>query len=269
MATGTYVFCLIASERLPSLPRRRRGLPGQGPVRLLEVDQPAMGSSSRSRRLWLIVADAPLAEFGDAAINRRLSDLEWVSRAAVAHESVVELFIDCAAVLPMKLFTIFLSDARALEQMASDRRHILSALRRVTRHHEWGVRVVLNSAAADRGGTNARTSKRPPGPESGAAYLAFKKAQRDRAADLRARAKTVVTDVYDRVSRQAADAKRRPASELPVQGGPLLLDAAFLVSHARSKQFAATLARETKTLEAQGYRMTVTGPWPPYSFVQR
>src|SRR5262245_52891253 len=113
MATGTYVFCLIASERKPALPRRRRCLPGQGAPRVLAVDAAA---NRRPRRLHssLVVGDAPLDEYGDAAINRKLSDIELVSQAAVAHESVVESFIDCPAVLPMKLFTIFLSDARAL-----------------------------------------------------------------------------------------------------------------------------------------------------------
>jgi hypothetical protein len=42
------------------------------------------------RGLFLVVADAPLARYGDDAIQRGLSDLDWVSRAAVAHEGVVE-----------------------------------------------------------------------------------------------------------------------------------------------------------------------------------
>ena len=37
MRTGTYVYCLIAAGRLPVLKRARRGLPGMGPVRLLEM----------------------------------------------------------------------------------------------------------------------------------------------------------------------------------------------------------------------------------------
>lgn len=272
MATGTYVFCLIASDRQPVLRRGRRGLSGQGPVRLLAVPDSGAGrrvrGGSSSQPLWLVVADAPLDEYGETAINRRLSDLEWVSRAAIAHESVVESFIECPAVLPMKLFTIFMSDVRALEQVAGDRRHIRSVLRRVTNHHEWGVRVTMNAAAAETGDPTARATKRRRGPASGAGYLSLKKATRDRAANLRAQAHTVVSELYDRMGRDASDAKRRAASELPVQGGPLLLDAAFLIPHARSRKFAAIALRETKLLAAQGFRMTVTGPWPPYSFVQ-
>src|SRR5947208_3620245 len=98
---GTYVYCLVAAARRPALRRIPPGLPGTGPIRQLDLD----------KGRWLVVADAPLDRYGEAAISRRLSDLEWVSRAAVAHEAVIESFIDTAALLPMKLFTIFSSDA--------------------------------------------------------------------------------------------------------------------------------------------------------------
>src|SRR6266550_4422545 len=113
-ANGTYVYCLVRSPRLPSLRRARLGLPGTGVVRLLDAD----------RGLWLVVADAPLNRYGDDPINRRLADLEWVSRAAVAHERVIESFIDASAVLPMKLFTIFGNDDRALGHIRQERERI-------------------------------------------------------------------------------------------------------------------------------------------------
>jgi hypothetical protein len=55
---------------------------------------------------------------------------------------------------------------------------------------------------------------------------------------------------------------------LPAQGGPLLLDAAFLVPRARGSAFGKRVAREARTLARQGYDLTITGPWPPYTFVQ-
>src|SRR5438552_1835163 len=110
---ATYVYCLVAAARRPSLARVPAGLSGTGRPRLLEIHPPAAGG--RRFDNWLVVAHAPLERYGETAIARGLSDLEWVARAAVAHESVVEAFISAPAVLPMKLFTIFSSDERALE----------------------------------------------------------------------------------------------------------------------------------------------------------
>jgi hypothetical protein len=276
-AKGTYVYCLIAASRVPTLNRTRRGLPGVGPVRLLAIADGG-GSNGDGRRprdrkspgslaQWLAVADAPLELYSEAVINRHLSELSWVSRAAVAHEAVVESFIEQPAVLPMKLFTIFMNDDRALEHVHAERRRIAAILTRVVGHHEWGVRVALDANGAKT--RNAKKGTRKRGSTgTGVAYLSLKKAQRDRAAELAQRAQETVAELYDRLGRLAAESKRRAVSELQAPGGPLLLDAAFLVPRGRSSQFASTVARETKALAATAYRVMTSGPWPPYSFVQ-
>jgi gas vesicle protein GvpL/GvpF len=255
MASGCYVYCVIASQRPPRVARSLRGLPRAGRVRILDA----------GRDLYLVVADAPLSEYGEAAINRGLTNIEWVSRAAMAHERVVESFAGVDAVLPMKLFTIFTSDARAIAHFGAERRRLDALIRRVGGHDEWSVRVVLDRQRA------SRATRRPAASadgQSGLAYLARKKARRDAAVELAARAQAAVADVFDRLSERARQSKRRGASELPVRGGPLLLDAAFLVPRARTSSFRALASREAKALARRGYGLTLTGPWPPYSFVQ-
>jgi hypothetical protein len=225
-----------------------------GPVRLLDVD----------RGLWLAVADAPLNRYGEEAINGRLADLDWVSSAAVAHEAVVESFLDATAVLPMKLFTIFTSDERALAHLLHERRKVDALLKRVANQHEWGVRVTLDRARAEAAHSAPKT--RPAG--AGVGYLALKKARRDMVVEVAERAREVVGGLYERLAARSRLSKRRAASELPIQGGPLLLDAAFLVPHSRSTAFRTLVAREARALARKGYGVTLTGPWPPYTFVQ-
>lgn len=251
---ATYVYCVVAADRRPTLTRIPRGLPGMGPVRLLDVDT----------GLYAVVADAPLDKYGEAAINRGLADLEWVSRAAVAHEAVVEAFIGETAVLPMKLFTIFTSDERAIAHVRRERPRIATFVKRVSNHQEWGVRIVLDRERASAAAPKRKEAVR----RTGLAYLARKKAQRDAVVELEARARETVSTLYDRLSARSRLAKRRNASELPVQAGPLLLDAAFLVPRSRATTFQALVARESRALARHGYALTFSGPWPPYSFVQ-
>ena len=251
---GTYVYGVIAAARRPRLTRTPAGLPGAGPVRLLDV---AAG-------LFLAVGDLPLDRYNAQAIERGLQDLNWVSRVAVAHEAVVESFITSTAILPMKLFTIFTTDERALDHVQAQRARISALVTRVANRQEWGIRVVLDRTLA----AAARPKKKPVRSGTGASYLAQKKAQRDAASELASRARDTVAGLFDRLEAKADDAKRRAASELPVQGGPLLLDAAFLVPRARATAFKALAARESRVLARQGYGLTVSGPWPPYTFVQ-
>lgn len=257
MATsGTYVYCLIAADRRPVLRRRFTRLPGMGPVRLLDV----------GRGLWLVVADAPLDRYGEETINRKLSDLDWVSRAAVGHEAVVESFIEQRAVLPMKLFTIFTSDDRALDQVRGDRRRVDAIVKRVANQVEWGIRVTHLRPAAKPAGLRRASS--PKAARTGASYLSQKKAQRDAAVELAEHARETVAELYDRLAARSRRAKRRTAGELPAQGGPLLLDGAFLVPRARGAGFRALVTREARRLGRFGYRVTMSGPWPPYTFVK-
>jgi gas vesicle protein GvpL/GvpF len=253
MADGTYLYCVIAAKPAPRMARSRRGLPGTGPVRLLDVD----------RDLFLVVADAPLSRYGEAAIARGLNDLNWVSRAAVAHESVVESFMTARAVVPFKLFTIFANDSRAIAHVRGQLAQLRAIVRRVANQDEWSVRLVHDGDAA-----RGRGARRPVTVRSGAAYLAHKKARRDEAAERAERARETAHGVFERIAARAKLARRRGAGELPVQGGSLLLDAAFLVPRARTAGFRAMAAREARTLAQRGYGLTLTGPWPPYTFVQ-
>lgn len=248
------MYCVLAADRHPRLGRAPAGLPGAGPVRLLEVEE----------GLFIAAADVPLDRYGESAINASLSKVDWVSRVAVAHEAIVESFGAASAVLPMKLFTIFTSDDRAIDHVRRQRTRIGTLVKRVAHHQEWGVRVALDRTRA----AAALSKQAPAGRATGASYLAGKKAQRDASRELASRARETVAELFDRLSAVSGDAKRRTASELPAQGGPLLLDAAFLVPRARASAFGKRVAREARTLSRQGYDLTLTGPWPPYTFVQ-
>ena len=254
MTPLTYVYGIVVSDRKPSVARVPAGVPGASAVRLLDM----------GRGRYLAAADVTAREYGEGAINSRLSNLEWVSRAAMAHEAVLEAFAPRATVLPMKLFTIYTSDDRAIADASRDRTRIDALVKRVGGHDEFGIRVVLHRAKAACRAAPGGAKKTA----SGIAYLTRKKAQRDAATERTAHARDTVADLYDRLARRARLARRRAPGELPVEGGPLLLDAAFLVPRAKAKTFRGAVAREARALARHGYGVTLTGPWPPYTFVQ-
>jgi hypothetical protein len=290
-APGTYVYCLVASRLPPPLTRKRSGLPGTGKPRLLDLFDdraspphahgesprsrvtsrrrprtPSGAWSSRALGRWLVVADAPLDRYGEEAINRGLADLDWVARAAVAHEAVVESFVSAPAVLPMKLFTIFTSDARARDHIRLAGRRIDRLIEQVANHQEWGVRVMFNPPvrAAETRGAERPTS----GGLSGKRYLMRKKAEREAAGELARHARDTVAGLYDRLAQRSDFARRRKSGELPARVQPPLLDAVFLVGVRQSTRFCRLVAREARALLRHGYQVTLTGPWPPYSFVE-
>ncbi len=252
-AKATYVYCAVQALRKPNLGRAPSGPPGLGTHRLLDAGQ----------GLWLVVADAPAARFGEASIQRGLHDLKWLSRCAVAHEAVVEYFVRARAVIPMKLFTIFESDSRALAEIARNAtaaRPLDSPCRR---------RARMGRSHQGRSGAVAVRPARPLKKiETGASYLAAKKQARDATRERAERGRARVERAFTALAGLAVDVRRHPPPPGGAQSTRLLLDAAFLVRNPVAARFRTATRQLARDLRGDGYGVEVTGPWPPYNFIE-
>jgi hypothetical protein len=254
MSTATYLYCLVRAPREPSLRGAPGGLPGAGRPRAIDA----------GGGLWLVAADAPLDRYGEKPIEQGLKDLAWVSSVAVPHEAVVEhVARNGGAVVPMKLFTLFHSDARALEHVKAQRKKIDRLIERIADREEWGLRVLLDEIAALRRAREEAHSVAAGAP--GAAFLLRKKKEHDAAREVLEHARDRADEVFERLAAKADDARRRPPPPGEI-GKRVLLDAAFLVPRKKVKAFQTAVRTETKKLAGRDYQLTLTGPWPAYTF---
>lgn len=265
-ASLTYVYCLVRSARRPSLRGAPAGMPGAQEVRLLEAG-PRSG-------LWLVVSSVPARDYGEAALQRGLQRLDWVGRRAVAHEAVVEHFLTSPAVLPMQLFTLFTSDARAIEHVAGDQRRLTRILDRIERQLEWGVRLTWDERVAQEAVEKQRqeagtsgAAKRRAAAASGVSYLVRKRDLLDINRGKLTAARAAADRFFRIMRREASASRRRTATEQAAPGSRLLLDAAFLVPARRTAAFRAAVRRHAKPLDGSGAVVSLTGPWPPYNFI--
>jgi len=254
MSTATYLYCLVRSAREPSLRAAPAGLPGAGRPRAIDA----------GGGLWLVAADAPLERYGEKPIEQGLRDLAWVSSVAVPHEAVVEHVAKSGTVVPMKLFTLFRSDTRALEHVAKRRKRIDRLVERIEGREEWGLRVLLDETAALRRARDEAQAVAPGAP--GAAFLLRKKKEHDLAREVIEHARDRADGLFELLAVQADDARRRPPPPGEV-GKRVLLDAAFLLQRKKAKAFQTKVRAEAKKLADRDYQLTLTGPWPAYTFV--
>ncbi len=257
MNDATYLYCLVRAAAEPDLAAAPPGLPDLPPPRALGVD--AGGG------LWLIAATAPLELYSGAEIQRQLSDLSWVSDRALAHEAVVEHAARFGAVLPMKLFTLFASDDRAVAHVRDDRERLEGVLDRVEGRVEWGVRIRLDDARAKE--VLAAEARAEGTRSSGTAFLLRKKLEQDASRELAGRLRAEMDAVFAELSGGASEAVRREPAASPESGGRLLLDAAFLVPADRRAEWEAIVESCAASLAPRACDVTLTGPWPPYNFI--
>jgi hypothetical protein len=254
MSTATYLYCLARAPKPPALGKAPAGVPGAEKPRVIDA----------GGGLWLVAADAPLDRYGERPIEAKLSDLDWVSSVALPHEAVVEHVSKTATVVPMKLFTLFHSDERALEHIKKQRKRLDRLLERLDGREEWGVRMILDEVTALQ---NARTeAAKTAKAKTGAAFLLRKKKEQDAAKELLQNARGRADELFDELSTKSDDARRRPPP--PGKAGErVLLDAAFLLPRRSVKTFQTAIRAQAKKLARRGYQVVLTGPWPPYNFV--
>lgn len=253
VSTAIYVYCIVHRARRPSLRQVPAGLPDAAPPEIAAAGGP----------LWLVVAEVPLDSYGAEPTERMLRDLNRVAEIAVAHERVVDHFRRQAdaTVVPMKVFTLFSSRERAIQDVHARRAAVGSLVRRIRGCEEWGVRV--NRPAA----RTARWTDRQR-PTSGTAFLVARKQVRDGVRQDAQRAVRAAEEALKLLAGIAKETKtRRDAPEGALS--PPLLEAAFLVSHARKARFQAVAKRAAARCRDAGTELTLTGPWPAYNFVQQ
>jgi hypothetical protein len=208
-----------------------------------------------------LVAIAATMAMTPGAVNEKLADVDWVSKAAIGHESLIEAVLQSAAtVLPMKLLTLFSDDARMVRDLRAQRPLLEKAAAHVAGCREYGLRVFGSGAGTEGPGAT------PARPSSGVAFLERKKQVRDASRDRGARRAAFAREAFESLAAASRDAVQRPVAGDEVERP--LLDAAFLVAPGDTAAFARASERLAASAEAAHCTFRLTGPWPAYHFVQ-
>jgi hypothetical protein len=209
----------------------------------------------------LVVADVAAGTYRAEAIEARLSDLDWVGRCGTAHHAVADALAAKHTIVPLRPFTLFSNETRAWETFAALAAQLEAALDQVSGKAEWVLRIGQPDPA--RVTARSGSGRKPMPPTSGTSFLAQKAAAKRSASELAARVRRDAAGVFEALADVADQSNERP----PVPGTGLLLDAAFLVPERQTASFKRVLEAEAKGLLGDGCRVSLTGPWPPYSFV--
>jgi Gas vesicle synthesis protein GvpL/GvpF len=214
--------------------------------------------------LAAIASGVPLADFGETAIEKNLLDETWLEEKVRAHESVLEAALTEAPLVPFRFGTIFRSDDQ-VRRMLRENAHLTAVLERLRGTLELGVKAFLDADEFER-----RHGDEVEAGEGGRAYLLRK--QRDRRlTDARVSfVNACAKESHEQLASASEDARANPLQRPEVSGraGEMVLNGVYLVRRDDEAAFKDALSALESRFAPDGVRYELTGPWPPYNFVE-
>jgi hypothetical protein len=202
-----------------------------------------------------VVGSVDGGAFGESSMASMLADLEHVEAIGRAHHQVVAAVAESSPVVPLRLGTIYPDDETVAEVLGQHQDELSGLLEFFGGTQEWGVQVYLRPV-----------SDEPVPVTVGPSGLAVHRLQGQRSwrdAELSA-------DEVDReLAGLAVASRRQPAPFLRAGSGSglMVLNGIYLIEAQRAAEF--TLTARLLVAEHDTLGVELTGPWPPYSFVDR
>lgn len=218
-----------------------------------------------------VLSQVELGEFCGAPAELNLQDLAWLGPRVCRHEAVIEELMRQTPVLPARFATLFASLDTLQLALLEHREAITGFFSQLGDKQEWAVKGLLLRAEA----LAALGLSVQPAPDEqaraatpGTSYFRQKRNKAEGERDLNTRLKLFCRQAAAALGARA-DGFRERAVLLPVAAGTdaeVILNWAFLLSPVALDSFKAQLDRINGSEAFPGLLLTLTGPWPPFSF---
>jgi len=219
-----------------------------------------------------VLSEVKRGEFCGDAAEARLQDLAWLGPRVCRHEAVIEEVMSQTPVLPARFATLFTSIDSLKQSVLEHLEAITGFFAQLGNKQEWAVRGLLNRTdALSRLGSpdQPAAEERAPSTSPGARYLQEKRIKAQWELDFNIRLKEFCRRAAAALAAHAGSFRERKVLA-PVTAGTdaeVVLNWAFLLSPAALDEFRGRLERLNGGEAFPGLMLTLTGPWPPYSFV--
>ena len=237
-----YAYCIAEKKAFPALDRHRRPVPLEGVTGVLGNQIFLFPASD----LAVVVSEHDPAESTPEKMNQQ---------AQKDHARVISDCFKLSTVLPFRFNTVFQDDDAMRRSVRSNQRHFQANVERLRGKAEMHIKLLVDDTCP---GTMPGVMRDCVGKE----YLTSlrESASRQRERQSRARALSIQMHRMFLPLAEEITCKR-------MESGKMLLDIAHLIDNKFVELYQNKYS--TATLEMKDCSMQLSGPWPPYHFVQK
>ena len=238
-----YAYCIAERQAFPELCRHRRPMPLSGVAGLF------------SNQTFLFPA-SELAVIVSEHSDEEIAAMD--SKFARDHARVVADCFKLSTVLPFRFGTTFADDDSLRRSVRSNQRHFLANVERLRGKAEMHLKVLVDDTCPGNFSRDQAVRETAVGQQ----YLTSLRdsASRQRERQSRARALSVQMHRMFMPIAEEITCKR-------TDSGKMLLDIAHLIDHKTVERYQNKYSSATQQMKECS--MQLSGPWPPYHFVQR
>jgi len=223
--------------------------------------------------IYAIVSKVSPDEFSEDNLKKKLADMEWVEKKVLQHEKVIEEIMKDATVIPFKFGTVFQTEENVEKLLRERGLEFKSIILDLEGKEERGIKIYCNleKFRVSIQNENEKIKEKEyeiASASKGKAYFLKKRREELINNILNERISESTQDSFDRLKMHSVDAKinKLLPEEVTQKKERMVLNAAFLISKKRIREFDNILTYLKTKYAHKGLEFDWTGPWPPYNF---
>lgn len=216
-----------------------------------------------------VFSTLPRSLFQGEEAESNLQDIAWITPRAAAHDEVIKRVIEQTAVYPLPFGTLFSSLDRVREEMDSKLELIQEVFTKVEGCHEWGVRILLDRKAAVENLVEQEIAEQGVelSDSQGTRHMQMQRLRRDAKQRLAGELKGTLVGYLELLrDHTTEEMARKNVLATDSSGLEGLAHWSFLVEDKSQEDFVQSIKSISEQAKKVGLHLTVSGPWPPYSF---
>jgi len=225
---------------------------------------------------YALVSSVSSDDFSEVSLKKNLADMGWVEKNIRLHEKVIEEIMKVQTVIPFKFATVFESEANVEKLLKENNLEFKAVLELLAGKEEWGLKIYCNSGYFKdtlclKDERIIEKDKEILAAGKGRAFFLKKKRDEIVKDIINEKVSEYTKDCFERLKIAAVDTRinRILPKEVTEKNEDMVLNAAFLISNKRVKDFENVLAYLKAIYMDKGLIFGYTGPWPPYNFCKR
>jgi hypothetical protein len=247
----------IAEAALPE-----SGIDPDYPVRLLQHEG-----------LIAIISRVPRSNFGGDSLNEMMKDGAWVRNMVRAHAGVLEQFNGRGTVVPLRFGTICGNEAGVRGMLDAQQDRLQEALQRLEGKQEWGLRMYRDLDRLSQQLEQSQEKVEDSLNHISKGVAPFIKAEVEGLDESKQDALELVTQNCVKRCHDALGGHTEATADKALLAGTtegkgeMIANTAFLVQVEQEEAFCLAIDELAERYAELGFVFELTGPWPPYHFV--